>query len=100
MMMQHVQAAPIPPSQRAELPVPRELDEIVLACLQKDPNDRPQEAGELLRLLNRLNLRDAWTDESARSWWERHLPDMTRPLVLGEPEPDAAALVSAVGVVR
>ena len=100
MMMQHVQAEPIPPSQRTELPVPHELDEIVLACLQKDPNHRPQDAGELLRLLNRVNIRDVWTDESARSWWELHLPDMTRPLVLGEPAPDAAALVSAAGVVQ
>jgi serine/threonine-protein kinase len=100
MMMQHVQAAPIPPSQRTELPVPRDLDEIVLACLQKDPSYRPQDAGELLRLLKRVNVRDAWTDESAKNWWELHLPDMTRPLVLGEPDPDPAVLVSAVGVVQ
>ena len=29
---------------------PRELDELVLACLQKDPNRRPQNAGELFRM--------------------------------------------------
>ena len=44
MLLQHVQAEPIPPSQRTELPIPREIDELVLACLQKDPNKRPQSA--------------------------------------------------------
>ena len=28
---------PMPPSQRTELPIPRELDDLVLACLEKDP---------------------------------------------------------------
>ena len=100
MMLQHVQAEPIPPSQRTELPVPRELDEIVLACLQKDPNRRPQNAEELLRLLNRLNIRDPWTDESAKIWWERHLPELTGPLPLGDLEAETATPAGVVGVAR
>ena len=48
MLMQHVQAVPLPPSKRTELPIPPELDAIVLACLQKDPDKRPQNAEELL----------------------------------------------------
>ena len=95
MMMQHVQARPIPPSERTELPVPPELDALVLACLQKDPNERPQNAEELLHLANRCGVREPWTQDSAKTWWERHLPDMTRPLTLGEPEPDAAVLIGA-----
>jgi serine/threonine-protein kinase len=100
MMLQHMQAEPIPPSQRTELPIPRELDEIVMKCLEKDPNLRPQNAEELLRMLNRVNMRDPWTYESAKTWWERHLPDMTGPLLLGMPDPDAATMVSVVGVTR
>ncbi len=50
MFMQHVQTRPVPPSQRTELPIPRELDELVLACLEKDPAKRPQNAEELLRM--------------------------------------------------
>ena len=49
MFLQHVQTPPTPPSQRTELPIPRELDELVLACLEKDPNQRPQDAERLLR---------------------------------------------------
>ena len=36
-MMKHVQEVPVPPSQRTELAVPQALDEVVLACLAKDP---------------------------------------------------------------
>ena len=40
MLLQHVQAQPVPPSQRTELPIPRELDELVLACLAEG-SERP-----------------------------------------------------------
>ena len=55
MLMQHVQAEPVPPSQRTELKIPRELDELVLACLKKDPNKRPQNAEELLPMAWQCN---------------------------------------------
>src|SRR4030095_3180752 len=50
MLMQHVQAQPSPPSERSELPVPRELDDLVMACLQKDPALRPPDAGALFKM--------------------------------------------------
>ena len=100
MMLQHMQAQPVAPSERTELPIPRELDEVILQCLQKDPNHRPQTAQELLRLLNQISIRDPWTEQDAKLWWERHLPEMTGPLVPGSPDPDAMTVVSAVGVVR
>jgi eukaryotic-like serine/threonine-protein kinase len=36
-LMQHVQEEPMPPSHRAELQIPREVDEFVLACLRSGP---------------------------------------------------------------
>ena len=59
MFMQHVQTPPMPPSQRTELPIPRELDELVLACLEKDPNKRPQDAEQLLRWRASCRMRRA-----------------------------------------
>jgi len=100
MMLQHMQAQPVPPSERTELPIPRELDEIVLQCLQKDPNLRPQNAEELLKLLDRMKIREPWNHEEAKSWWQRHLPDMTGPLVLGTPDPEGVTIASVVGVPR
>src|SRR5262245_31897433 len=34
---QHLHTTHIPPSQRTEIPIPAELDALVLACLEKDP---------------------------------------------------------------
>src|SRR6185295_13330386 len=47
LLMQHAKAVPQPPSERTELAIPKELDAIVLACLAKNPDDRPQSAREL-----------------------------------------------------
>jgi len=76
----HVQSTPIPPSQRTELPIPRELDALVLACLEKDPARRPQDASAVLEALRRCRTADTWDHAAARAWWERHLVELTDPL--------------------
>jgi serine/threonine-protein kinase len=86
-MMAHVETVPTPPSLRAELPVPRELDEIVLACLEKDPRRRPKDAGVLWQMLRQCEPRQPWSAGAARHWWEVHLPEYTHPLVLALPVP-------------
>jgi serine/threonine-protein kinase len=93
MFVQHLQAEPVRPSERTELPIPRELDELVLRCLAKDPADRPVNASALLTLLDRCRLRTPWSNDAARLWWERHLPELTEPLSVEEP---TAALESAL----
>ena len=67
LLMQHVQARPAPPSARTELPIPAALDQLVLACLAKDPADRPQSARELSRRLAEVEGASAWTQDRARS---------------------------------
>lgn len=37
---QHLQAVPVPPSDRTELPIAATLEHVVLACLAKKPEDR------------------------------------------------------------
>jgi serine/threonine-protein kinase len=76
----HLEAPPVPPSQRTELPIPRELDALVLACLEKDPGRRPQDAGAVLAMLRRCQSADGWNNDQARIWWERHLVELADPL--------------------
>lgn len=90
-LVQHVQAQPIPPSQRTELRIPRELDDLVLACLQKDPNKRPQDAEELFGIACRCRTCEGWNTASAKTWWEQHLPELTGPLTLAEPKSEAVS---------
>ena len=82
MLMHHLNTPAVPPSQRTELPIPRELDELVLACLEKDPNKRPQNAGELFRMAYNCRAEDTWDVEAAEAWWRMHLPELTGALTI------------------
>jgi serine/threonine-protein kinase len=79
LVIHHVQTPPVPPSQRGEVAVPRALEDLILACLEKDPARRPASAAELGRLLEATGLPARWTPERAREWWDANMP------------PDAAA---------
>jgi serine/threonine-protein kinase len=72
LLMQHANVPPRPPSSRTELPVPPDLDELVLSCLAKDPAKRPQSARELSQRLAALEGANAWTQERAQHWWATH----------------------------
>jgi serine/threonine protein kinase len=65
---QHLQAAPTSPSQRGPCTVPPDLEQLVLSCLAKKPEDRPQSAAELDRQLAAADV-EPWTDVHARQWW-------------------------------
>ncbi len=79
-LIDHVHSQPAPPSTQTTLTIPPEVDELVLACLEKDPDNRPQHAGEVGERIQSLNLAKGWTGLRARAWWEAHLPELTRPL--------------------
>ncbi|MFL5477323.1 MAG: serine/threonine-protein kinase [Gemmatimonadales bacterium] len=74
LMYQHANTAPVAPSQRSELEVPADLDRIILSCLAKLPEDRPQTAHELSQLLAASAAGNGWTEERAHRWWDRHHP--------------------------
>jgi eukaryotic-like serine/threonine-protein kinase len=82
-MYQHANAKPVPPSQRSELEISPELDNVILACLAKLPDERPQTAGEVSRRLAAAVSGDGWTEERAHRWWELHHPEP------GKPQPSA-----------
>jgi tRNA A-37 threonylcarbamoyl transferase component Bud32 len=69
-IMMHVNTTPSPPSACGVQPIPAGLDEIVLACLEKDPANRPQTTDELAEKLNACEVGSAWSRHRAREWWE------------------------------
>jgi serine/threonine protein kinase len=75
---QHLQAEPTPPSQRGASSVPHELEQLVLNCLAKKPEDRPQSAAELDRRLAEIDV-ERWTDVHARQWWAQAQPSPSDP---------------------
>jgi serine/threonine-protein kinase len=96
MLMHHVQTPPVPPSQRTELKIPRQLDDLVMACLEKDPNKRPQDAGHLLDMACNCTMDGAWDNAAAKGWWETNLIELTGPLTLTEPRSEAVTRAVAI----
>src|SRR5262245_11851931 len=74
LLVAHAQTPPEPPSSRTEMPIPRDLDTLVLSCLAKDREHRPKSARDLLQRLDAVALEHPWTDARAREWWKLHLP--------------------------
>lgn len=70
----HLYTEPDRPSKRSELPVPEMLDELVLRCLRKDPEERPSGAREIIQVLESSESLRAWTEEDADDWWKLHEP--------------------------
>ena len=53
----------------------RPLERIVMACLAKRPNDRPQSAVELRAMLDACTDVPQWSQADADRWWALHRPD-------------------------
>ena len=55
-MARHIHTPPEPPTLYSLFSIPRRLDQIVLACLAKQPEDRPATARELADLLTECEV--------------------------------------------
>jgi len=68
----HMHTEPIPPSERLGRELPFELEAVVMQCLAKKPDDRPQSAGEIrARLAASLDV-PRWRQADAEAWWQEH----------------------------
>jgi eukaryotic-like serine/threonine-protein kinase len=85
---------PVPPSRQTEVSVPPELERVVLACLARTPENRPQSAAELARALAAVPV-TPWTEEQAREWWLFNKPSGQTGVSPGEAETRAADLSTA-----
>lgn len=74
LLLAHAHTPPVLPSSRTELPIPADLEAVVLSCLAKDRDERPSSARDLLARLDAIPLDEPWTQDRARDWWQRHLP--------------------------
>jgi serine/threonine-protein kinase len=76
MLLHHARTAPVALSAVSELPIPRDLEDLVMQCLEKEPERRPRSAHELEAALARIPFARLWTEDRARDWWETHAPDV------------------------
>jgi len=84
----HLDEMPEPPSRRAGIPVPADLEAIILRCLEKDPSARPATAAEVRDALLACADAGAWGQDDAGRWWREYAS-------IEVPEEDVAALSRA-----
>jgi predicted Ser/Thr protein kinase len=65
----HLHSEPVPPSQRG-VPVPGDLEQVLLRCLKKRPDERPANAAALREALRRCVVDTPWTSDRATAWWQ------------------------------
>jgi serine/threonine-protein kinase len=73
-LLHHVKTPPVPPSERSGRALPAALEALVLSCLAKEPDERPESAEWLAARLAECETAGAWTPARAREWWEQNLP--------------------------
>jgi eukaryotic-like serine/threonine-protein kinase len=70
MIVDHLKTAPARPSKRCSAQILPEMEEIVLKCLMKSPDERYQTAGELSAALQAIPGLVPWTQRDSKKWWE------------------------------
>jgi serine/threonine-protein kinase len=74
-MIEHARTPAPRPSSRVELPIPAPLEDLVMECLEKDPQHRPANAEAVAARLAAAAVDGAsWTAERADRWWGTHMP--------------------------
>ncbi len=99
----HMYEKPEPLSKRVKTPIPESLEKIILQCLEKDPNKRPQSAAEIVEALDAATDVPPWTAADAAHAWEEVPSDrktMGPPIPLGESGPNDGDRDSPVPVSR
>jgi hypothetical protein len=87
----HVELDPLSPSERLGRPLPPILSAVVMTCLAKDPDDRPQSAQDLREMLDACEDVGPWTRAEAIEWWAARAKDISalRAPAAAGPEADS-----------
>ena len=82
----HIDAVPVPPSQRTKQSISPELESALLRCLDKVRTRRPNTARELAHLFLDVPARGDWPEATAEAWWNSH-DSGTIPVISTNPGP-------------
>ena len=72
----HARDQVLPPSKHSP-DIPRDLENIVVRCLAKEPHERYQDVATLNRAFAQCQLTVEWTQSNASQWWQTVEPELT-----------------------
>lgn len=78
-VVNHVRTPPVPPSRRSGRVFPEPLERLVLECLEKEPERRPQTVVSLAESLKAIDLAPSWTRARMEEWWSEHRVEPETP---------------------
>ncbi|QDT04331.1 Serine/threonine-protein kinase PknB [Rubripirellula lacrimiformis] len=84
--MKQLKEDPLRPSQRINRKLPDDLQNVLMSCLRKDPDQRPHSVDDLAAALRSCDDAGHWDDMDALRWWSLVLDD--RPTREGRPDTD------------
>jgi len=61
---------PLRPSKRINQPLPEDLQNVLMSCLRKSPEQRPRSAADLADSLSQCQDAGHWTAAEAMQWWD------------------------------
>lgn len=78
LLRMHVYHEPVQPSHYSPHVIPLALENLILRCIQKDPELRPQSAEQMWALLGEVPITESWGQEQAKAWWnENYVPGIS-----------------------
>lgn len=72
-LIAHARDEVVPPSQ-VKADVPEDLENVILRCLAKNPDERFQDAASLEQALADCEDAERWSQADAAGWWNEHEP--------------------------
>mgnify|MGYP001976170975 CR=1 FL=1 len=74
-LMKHVNKTAPRPSLFLDEPLPKDLEDIIMKCLEKEKENRPQSTKEIISMLEKCEDYLAWTPSNAEKWWGKNSDD-------------------------
>jgi serine/threonine-protein kinase len=97
LQMLHAHAyEPLVPSPAFQETVPADLQQVILRCLEKDPEQRYQDAATLDKAFAACASAGQWTPERAEDWWRQHGKGTQRPSSEEALQRDSQALTAGL----
>ena len=100
----HVHTLPVTPEERIGRPVPRMLSQLIMSCLEKRPDRRPQSAEILVSMLDACDDVEPWTHAMGRAWWKSQdraaLANLRHHTVTADRWPQPAASTKGISIIR